>query len=100
MFLHFYLQNIFSEHGEIITAKVVKDKSTKKSLGYGFIKFLNSEEAADAISKKNGFSIGRKNIKVSIARLPSDDIRNCKLYITNLPKFYTEAEVTELFCQV
>lgn len=93
------LKNIFSEHGEITMAKVVKDKNTKKSLGYGFVKFLKINDACDAIQSKNGFCIGHKKLKVSVARPPSDDIRNCKLYITNLPKEYSEREVYELFSQ-
>jgi len=80
------LKTLFAEHGEILSAKVVRDKITKKSLGYGFVKFLSPEDARDAVEKKNGLNIGHKVIKVSVARSPSDDIRNCKLYITNLPK--------------
>jgi RNA recognition motif-containing protein len=78
---------------------VVKDKNTKKSLGYGFVKYLRYEDACNAIQLKNGLSIGHKRIKVSVARPPSDDIRNCKLYITNLPKEYTDEEVMSLFSQ-
>jgi RNA recognition motif-containing protein len=88
------------EHGEIVVAKVVKDKLTRKSLGFGFVKFMREEDAAAAIEAKNGFVMGHKKLKVSIARPPSNEIRNCKLYITNLPKEYTEKEVVDLFCQV
>lgn len=44
--------------------------------------------------------MGPKKLKVSLARPPSIEIRNCKLYITNLPKEFSEREVTELFTQV
>jgi RNA recognition motif-containing protein len=88
------------EHGEIAIAKVVKDKATKKSLGYGFVKFMKEEDALAAIELKNGFITGHKKLKVSIARPPSLEIRNCKLYITNLPKEYSDREVVELFSQV
>lgn len=80
--------------------KVVRDKNTKKSLGYGFVKFIQEAEALEAIEKMNGFSIGHKVLKVSIARPPSLEIRNCKLYVTNLPKEYGEREVTSLFQEV
>ncbi len=80
--------------------KVVRDKNTKKSLGYGFVKFLKEDDAVFAIDKMNGYSIGHKNLKVSIARPPSLEIRNCKLYVTNLPKEYTEREVVSLFKEV
>lgn len=93
-------QTLFAEHGDIAVAKVVKDKLTKKSLGFGFVKFLREDDAFAAIDAKNGFLMGPKKLKVSLARPPSIEIRNCKLYITNLPKEFTEREVTELFNQV
>lgn len=93
------LRGLFAEHGEIIQAKVVRDKATKKSLGYGFVKFLNDDDALDAINKKNGFPFGHKKLKVSYARAPSDDIKNCKLYVTNLPKTYSDNDVVALFGQ-
>ena len=85
---------------DIAVAKVVKDKLTKKSLGFGFVKFLREDDAIAAIDAKNGFLMGPKKLKVSLARPPSIEIRNCKLYITNLPKEFSEREVTDLFTQV
>lgn len=93
-------QTLFAEHGDIAVAKVVKDKLTKKSLGFGFVKFIREDDALAAIEAKNGFLMGPKKLKVSLARPPSIEIRNCKLYITNLPKEFSEREVTELFAQV
>lgn len=77
--------------------KVVRDKNTKKSMGYGFVKFVEESDAMNAIEKMNGYAIGHKNLKVSVARPPSLEIRNCKLYVTNLPKDYSEREVIALF---
>jgi hypothetical protein len=94
------LQELFEEFGEIIMTKVVRDKNTKKSLGYGFVKFGAEYNALIAIDKMNGFTLGHKLLKVSVARPPSLDIRNCKLYVTNLPKDYTEVEIISLFKEV
>lgn len=80
--------------------KVVRDKNTKKSLGYGFVKFGKEYESLHALEKMNGYILGHKVLKVSIARPPSLEIRNCKLYVTNLPKEYTEREVIALFKEV
>lgn len=88
---------LFSEYGEISMAKVVKDKASKKSLGYGFVKFVNESDALAAVEAKNGYPMGHKKLKVSIARPASDEIRNCKLYVTNLPKEMTEKDVLDLF---
>mmetsp|Transcript_18914 Transcript_18914/g.19034 ORF Transcript_18914/g.19034 Transcript_18914/m.19034 type:complete len:437 (-) Transcript_18914:383-1693(-) len=93
------LRSLFAECGEIAQAKVVRDKMTKKSLGFGFVKFIDEEDAQSAIMQMNGFPIGHKKLKVSLARTPSDDIRNCKLYVTNLPRVYTEYDVANLFSQ-
>lgn len=94
-----YLKTMFQEHGEVLTAKVVKDKTTKKSLGFGFVKFYKPEHANDAVEKKNGIIIGDKKIKVSFARPSTEEIKNCKLYVTNLPKDYSEQSVLTLFSQ-
>lgn len=83
-----------------MVSKVVRDKNTKKSLGYGFVKFLKEDDAYFAIEKMNGCALGHKNLKVSMARPPSTEIRNCKLYITNLPKDYGERDVVLLFKDV
>eukprot|EP01039_Chlorochromonas_danica_P009414 gene9414-10399_t len=91
------LRGIFQDFGEIIMTKVVRDKNTKKSMGYGFVKFMKESDAIAAIEKMNGFSMGHKNLKVSVARPPSLEIRNCKLYVTNLPKDYDERDVVALF---
>lgn len=80
--------------------RVIRDKNTKKSLGYGFVKFAEDDDAQAAIEKMNGFPIGHKVLKVSVARPASMDIRNCKLYVTNLPQTYNEREVIELFQEV
>lgn len=80
------MQALFQDYGDILMTKVVRDKNTKKSMGYGFVKFGNESDAMLAIEKMNGYQLGHKNLKVSIARPPSLEIRNCKLYVTNLPK--------------
>jgi hypothetical protein len=43
---------------------------------------LHASHVRDA---PQGFPVGGKRIKVSVARPQSDDIKNCKLYIANLP---------------
>lgn len=95
-----FLQGLFVEFGEIVSTKVVTDRNTKKSLGYGFVKFLREDDAKIAIQRLNGFTVDNKCLKVSVARPASLEIRNCKLYVTNLPKDYSEGEVINLFKEV
>jgi RNA recognition motif-containing protein len=89
---------MFQQFGEILTTKVVCDKDSKRSLGYGFVKFANEVDAARAMQSLNGYVIGHKMLKVSIARPPTQ--RNCKLYIANLPKEYSEQQVFSMLEQV
>jgi RNA recognition motif-containing protein len=93
-------QGLFVEFGEIVMTKVVTDRNTKKSLGYGFVKFAREDDARTAIQKLNGFTVEHKCLKVSVARPPSLEIRNCKLYVTNLPREYSEQDVVALFKEV
>lgn len=93
------LLQIFEEHGKIRSTKVVRGKVHKKCVGYGFVLFSKEVDAKSAIESKNGFSVGNKKLKVSFARPSSDAIRNCKLYITNLPKQYTDEMVKNLFAK-
>jgi RNA recognition motif-containing protein len=93
-------QNLFEGYGVILEAKVIRDKETKESMGYGFVKFANDEDAAKAIQFRNGFHVGSKIIKVSIARTSSEHIKNCKVYAVNLPKTYAEIDVRNLFSEV
>lgn len=79
--------------------KVVRDRHTKVSLGYGFIKFFEEKNAINAVKEKNGLEIDGKSLKVSYARPASPKTMKCKLYVTNLPKSYGQKEVLELFGQ-
>ncbi|CAM9373666.1 unnamed protein product, partial [Phaeothamnion confervicola] len=92
-------QTLFEAHGEVQHVKVVLDRTTGKSMGYGFVKFAADEGAATAVTATNGMVIGQKRIKVSIARPSSKDIKRSKLYVTNLPHGFGKDEVTQLFAR-
>eukprot|EP01035_Chromulina_nebulosa_P017318 gene17318-22859_t len=91
------LKDLFSEHGPIAYYKIVRDKLTKRSLGYGFIRYYNTDHANDAINLKNGYQVGSKKLKVTFARPPSQVDKNCKLYVTNIPPIATNEMIYELF---
>lgn len=59
-----FVQNMFAVHGDLAHVKVVYDRSTGKSMGYGFVKFTTNEAAAAATAAINGMAIERKRIKV------------------------------------
>ncbi len=62
------LQNAFSPYGEITEAKVITDRDTGRSRGFGFVTFAREEDAKTAISKMHGTSLDGRNITVNEAQ--------------------------------
>lgn len=62
------LQQLFSQAGAVESAKVIFDKMSGRSKGFGFVEFANDNEADSAIEKFNGFELEGRNIKVSVAQ--------------------------------
>jgi len=91
------LLDIFKEFGSIISVKVVCNYRNKKSLGYGFVKFMYKKDSDLAIETMNGAILGDKSIKVSYARPQAESFKNCKIYVTNLPRTLSDCDVETLF---
>jgi cold-inducible RNA-binding protein len=68
------LKNLFTPYGEVKDSRVIKDRETGRSKGFGFVEMSTSEEAKKAIEKLNGFSQheGGRAITVSEAKPPQD----------------------------
>ncbi len=62
------LNEMVQPFGEIISAKVIQDKFSGKSKGFGFVEMANDNEAQAAIDSLNGKEIGGRSIKVNEAR--------------------------------
>jgi RNA recognition motif-containing protein len=62
------LQNLFSSHGEVTSAKIVLDKFTNRSKGFGFVEMANDDEAQSAIGALNGTEVDGRNIVVNESR--------------------------------
>ena len=62
------LRDLFEEYGEIKSAKVIMDRETGKSRGFGFVELADEEQAKRAISELNGASYDNKVISVTEAR--------------------------------
>jgi RNA recognition motif-containing protein len=91
------LYTIFSPYGAVAQAKVILDRNTNKSMGFGFVRYATEADSAAAVAALNGAPLGNKRIKVSVARPSSHEIRHCKLHIANLPAHYTHADVSRVF---
>src|SRR6185436_19989105 len=61
------LEEIFEKFGKVVSAKVVMDKDTGKSKGFGFVDMPNEAEAKDAIESLNDISLGKKPLIVKQA---------------------------------
>ena len=62
------LRRAFASYGEITEAKVITDRDTGRSRGFGFVTFASDEDAKTAISKVDGTSLDGKTIKVNEAQ--------------------------------
>jgi RNA recognition motif-containing protein len=62
------LQKAFAAHGNVLSAKVVTDKETRRSRGFGFVEFETETEATAAIQALNGSELKGRNIIVSEAK--------------------------------
>ena len=61
------LQDIFSQHGEVTSAKVIFDRETGNSKGFGFVEMPNADEAKAAIAALNESELDGKEIVVKEA---------------------------------
>jgi RNA recognition motif-containing protein len=62
------LQNLFASHGEVSSAKIVTDKFTNRSKGFGFVEMPNDDQAQAAIAALNGSEVDGRNIVVNESR--------------------------------
>ena len=67
------LQEIFSQYGEVSSAKVIFDKETGNSKGFGFVEMPNDEEASEAIKALNESELDGKEIVVKQANPKSEN---------------------------
>ena len=65
------LSEKFSECGTVDSAKVITDRDSGRSKGFGFVEMATDEEAQQAISSLNGSDLGGRNIVVNEAK-PKD----------------------------
>jgi len=61
------LQELFSAHGEVTSAKVIVDRETGNSKGFGFVEMANDDEAKAAIAALNETELDGKEIVVKEA---------------------------------
>ena len=62
------LRSYFAEYGEVTSAKVIMDKYTNRSKGFGFVEMSDDSAAEKAIAELDGATVDGRAIKVNIAK--------------------------------
>ena len=62
------LSELFAQHGAVQSAKVITDRYTGQSRGFGFVEMATGEEAQKAIAALNGTALGGRTLVVNEAR--------------------------------
>ena len=62
------LSQLFGAHGEVTDARIVTDRETGRSRGFGFVTMANADAAQNAIRALNGYSLEGRGLVVNEAR--------------------------------
>jgi RNA recognition motif-containing protein len=62
------LKELFSQYGEVVSVKIITDRETGRSKGFGFIEMSTQEQAETASKNLDGFEVEGRNLKVNKAK--------------------------------
>ena len=62
------LGNLFSEYGTVTSVKIIINKHTGRSKGFGFVEMANEAEGDKAVESLNGYEINGRNLRVDKAK--------------------------------
>lgn len=88
---------MFLSVGPIKSSKIIRDKSTGYSYGFGFVDFQHATDAQRAIETLSGLQLQNKRIKVALARPSGDQIKGANLYIRSIPSHWKESDLNKVF---
>ena len=74
------LMNMFATYGVVLSAKIMREKKTRQSKGYGFVLFQTEECAASAVRGMSGLLVGSSRLQVRLAHLSAckDLAKQCR----------------------
>lgn len=90
-------KEMFEPFGSMTNCKLIKDRHTGQSLGFGFVKYETDDMAAAAIASLNGKQLMNKRMKVSVARPEGQKAEKSELYVSNLPLSFSQEQISALF---
>lgn len=70
------LSTLFAQCGEVLSAKVITDRETGRSKGFGFVEMSTAEEAEQAINQFNGSDLDGRSLRVNVAQPQQNRPRN------------------------
>jgi RNA recognition motif-containing protein len=62
------IQRLFEQFGEVKSVRIIKDKETGQSKGFGFVEMENKEDAMKALERLNGHELNGRNIRVNLSK--------------------------------
>jgi RNA recognition motif-containing protein len=66
------LEQMFAAHGTVVSAKVIMDRDSGRSKGFGFVEMSSDDEADAAIKAMDRFEVEGRQLAVSEARPPRE----------------------------
>jgi len=66
------LNDVFAPYGSILSARIIKDKFTGESRGFGFVEMGENSEAEAAINALNGAEVKGRRLRINEARPPEE----------------------------
>jgi len=90
------LRQLFFQHGNVVFCKIVRNRVTKQSECYGFVRYDLEESAENAINALNGYQVQNKRLKVAISKPSSKGPEKANLYVAGFPSEWTEEQLSEL----
>ncbi len=89
-------RSMFESIGAVKSTKIVRDRATGYSYGFGFVEYAKDKDAERAIQTLNGLQLQNKRIKVAFSR-PGEKVKGANLYVRNLPADMDEDGLRDLF---
>lgn len=69
------LSQLFANHGEVLSAKIITDRDTGRHRGFGFVEMASRSEGEQAIASLNGKDFDGRQIKVNESKPRTDNRR-------------------------
>ena len=67
------LQELFEQYGEVSSVKIIMDRETGRSKGFGFVEMIDTNDANGAMEQLDGAEVLGRNIRVNLARPRRND---------------------------